>query len=259
MISSTRKRALVRLDVALQVYRSRMTQALPKLFGDMRRKRRDEDGQRLRRRSAGPASRASRADAFVIDIDQLVELGDRSVVVKAPRERLVDRRLGCEVYCANQLSLRRGFGCRQAFARRRRHAVAKNGSQARQMRLRSRTRPLMPSVGPVAGLFGRRNVEQEEPHRVYADVLGGLVDADDVTARLRHLLTVVQHHALMEEMFERLVAAAHPAAIVKELVEEARVKQMQNGVLGAADILIDVHPLCGSLRRPRCASLCGSR
>ena len=45
-------------------------------------------------------------------------------------------------------------------------------------------------VGPVARIFGRRDVEQEQAHRVDAVALGGLVDADHVAARLRHLLAV---------------------------------------------------------------------
>src|SRR5580700_8527716 len=68
---------------------------------------------------------------------------------------------------------------------------------------------------PVARLFGRCDVEQKEPHRVDADLLCGLVDADDITARLRHLLAVVEHEPLMKEARKGFVGAAHPAAIVE--------------------------------------------
>ncbi len=55
----------------------------------------------------------------------------------------------------------------------------------------------------------------------------------------------------MKEPLERLVVPGHPAAIVEELVEEPRVEQVKHGVLGAADILVDVHPILRALARPR--------
>ncbi len=108
-------------------------------------------------------------------------------------------------------------------------------------------------VGPLHRVFGRRRLEQEEPHRVDARAFGRLVDADDVAAALRHLLAVTQHHALIEETRERFVGPVNPTLIVKIFIEEACVEQVQDGVLRAADVLVDVEPRIDTLRFERCA------
>ena len=54
-------------------------------------------------------------------------------------------------------------------------------------------------------------------------------------------------------------APADPAAIVEELVEEARVEQMQHRVLGAADVLVDGHPALGMLADPTARGRCADR
>ena len=69
-----------------------------------------------------------------------------------------------------------------------------------------------------------------------------VVGIDDVAAALRHLLVVLaEDHALVHELLERL-GGADDAAVVEHLVPEARVEQVQHGVLGAADVQVDRHP-----------------
>ena len=64
----------------------------------------------------------------------------------------------------------------------------------------------------------------------------------------------------MKEPLERLVEPPTQPLVVKKLIEEARVEQMQHGVFGAADVLIDVHPMRRVGRRPTARrSSCGSR
>src|SRR5690606_12402758 len=56
-----------------------------------------------------------------------------------------------------------------------------------------------------------------------------------------------QPHALTEQVVERLVAR-HQAGIAQQLVEEARVQQVQNGVFNTADVLVDRQPVVGFFR-----------
>ena len=61
-----------------------------------------------------------------------------------------------------------------------------------------------------------------------------------VTAAPR--VDVVQHHALREQVLERL-GNLHQTQILHHARPEARVQQVQNRVLDAADVLIDRHPV----------------
>ena len=65
---------------------------------------------------------------------------------------------------------------------------------------------------------------------------------------------LVHHHALGEQAGERLVDAGM-AGRLHRAGEEARVEQMQDRVLDAADVLIDRQPFvdrpCGRSARPR--------
>ena len=51
-----------------------------------------------------------------------------------------------------------------------------------------------------------------------------------------------QHHALCEQLFKRL-AHGHDALVVHQLGKETRVKQVQNGVFNAADVLVNLLPI----------------
>ena len=59
-------------------------------------------------------------------------------------------------------------------------------------------------------------------------------------------VNVVQHHALREQLGEGLVHF-HQAQIAHHFGPEARIEQVQNGVLNAADVLIHGHPVVGAL------------
>ncbi len=56
------------------------------------------------------------------------------------------------------------------------------------------------------------------------------------------------HHALSEQALKRFIEVQE-SAISKDFGKKARVEQMQNGVLNAADVLIDRQPVIHSLRR----------
>ena len=62
------------------------------------------------------------------------------------------------------------------------------------------------------------------------------------------LIGLVQHHALREQAGERFVDV-RVAELVHRAGEEARIEQMQDRVLDAADILVDRQPV---IRPPRC-------
>ena len=68
-----------------------------------------------------------------------------------------------------------------------------------------------------------------------------------VALGLGHLGAVLEHHALAEQPFERLVGL-HQAGVAQQLVEEARVQQVQDGVLDAAHVLVHRQPVIGAGR-----------
>ena len=59
--------------------------------------------------------------------------------------------------------------------------------------------------------------------------------------------TVCQHHALTQQALEWFIAF-HQTEIPHQLVEEAGVQQVQNGVLDTADILVHRQPVVGGFR-----------
>ena len=64
---------------------------------------------------------------------------------------------------------------------------------------------------------------------------------------VRVFVGLVRDHALREETFERLVELAS-AGFVHGAGEEARIEQMQNRMLDAADILVDRQPVADGVR-----------
>ena len=92
-------------------------------------------------------------------------------------------------------------------------------------------------------LFVRRSHEQNvATHGIGA--IGGnhIFRRNDVALRLRHNVAVlVEHHALAQQIRERLIEVQH-ALVAQHLREEATVEQMQNGMLDAADVLVDRQP-----------------
>ncbi len=119
---------------------------------------------------------------------------------------------------------------------------ARSSMMSRQTRFKKPNTPLTPcmlqgfaaSSGPMNISYSR---SESAPYSV-DDRIG----VDDIAAALRHLLVVLaEDHALVDELLKRL-RHADDAAIVQHLVPEARIQEMQHGMLGAADVEIDWHP-----------------
>jgi len=68
-----------------------------------------------------------------------------------------------------------------------------------------------------------------------------ILDTTLVSAARKNM---IQHHALGQQVGERLVVI-HQTHIAHDLAPEARVEQMQNGMLDAADVLVNWHPVVG--------------
>ena len=98
------------------------------------------------------------------------------------------------------------------------------------------------AVVPVQILLGRRREEGEQAGGVGPVAPDQLVRVDHIALRLRHLRAVLDDHALRQERGEGLVRRDH-AEVAQHLGEEARVQEMEHGVLDAADVLVDGHPV----------------
>ena len=98
--------------------------------------------------------------------------------------------------------------------------------------------PLDPLIAPVEVALGRRREQAEEARRVGAVAPDEVVGVDHVPLRLAHLRAVLDHHPLGEQPAERLVEREEPQ-VAQHLGEEARVEQVEHGMLDAADVLID--------------------
>ena len=97
-------------------------------------------------------------------------------------------------------------------------------------------------VAPLEVAVDRCGEQDEEAGRVGAVLRDDLLRRDDIALRLRHLRTVLEDHALRQEVRERLIEVDE-AGVVQDLREEARVQEVQDGVLDAADVLIDRRPV----------------
>ncbi len=101
-------------------------------------------------------------------------------------------------------------------------------------------------VVPVEVLLRRRREQREEPGGVGAEGPDEVVGIHDVALGLRHLGPVLDDHPLAQQGPERLVDLGE-AEVAEHLGVEARVEQVQDGVLDAADVLIHRHPVVGGL------------
>ena len=133
-------------------------------------------------------------------------------------------------------------------------------------------------IGPFEIALGRAVGKHEEARRIRAIAIDDLAGIDDVFLRFAHgfvapdrdgragfdlhgaavgvfrnlfriepfavfvLVRFVRHHALGEKAGERLIDAEMPRRF-HGAGEKARVQQMQNGMLDAADILVDRQPV----------------
>src|SRR5206468_3457117 len=91
---------------------------------------------------------------------------------------------------------------------------------------------------PVEVLLGRRLEEAEEARRVGSVAFDQVVGVDHVALRLAHLGAVLDDHTLREEVAERLVEPDE-AQVAQHLGEEARVEEVEHGVLDATDVALD--------------------
>ena len=106
---------------------------------------------------------------------------------------------------------------------------------------------LHPLVAPLEVLLGRGHEELEHPTGVGAVGDDEVVGAHDVALGLRHLGAVLHDHALGEQVLERLVEL-EVAEVAQDLRVEAGVEEVQDGVLDAARVLVDGHPVVDGLR-----------
>src|SRR6185437_16920607 len=95
---------------------------------------------------------------------------------------------------------------------------------------------------PVEVAIGRRGEQGIAARGVRAEAGHHVVGRDYVPLVLGHLGAVLDHHSLSEKSRGRLVVM-NKAEIAHEFGPEARVNQVQNGVLHAADVLIDWKPI----------------
>ena len=94
---------------------------------------------------------------------------------------------------------------------------------------------------PQQLLVGRRHEQDAGAHGICAVAGDHAFRGDDVALGLGHDVTVlVEHHALAQQVGEGLVEAQH-VHVAQDLGEEARVQQVQDRVLDAADVLVDGH------------------
>ena len=113
-------------------------------------------------------------------------------------------------------------------------------------------------VRPVGILVGRADEHDVGPRGVGAVALDVALGRDDVAARLGHLRPFAGDHALREEPREGLLEV-QVAQVGERLREEARVQQVQDRVLDAADVLVDGHPARQHLAGPTAPRRCGGR
>ena len=98
---------------------------------------------------------------------------------------------------------------------------------------------------PVEILLGRGDKQDRQTHGVGAVRFDDRARGHDVALGLGHGVAVlVLDHALAQQVGEGLVHAQQ-AQVAQGLGKEATVEQVQNGVLDAADVVIDRHPTVG--------------
>ena len=102
--------------------------------------------------------------------------------------------------------------------------------------------PFNPPVAPVKILFRGRRKKDKEAAGVGAVALDNIIGRDHVSLGLGHLRPVLVDHTLGQEAAEGLLRLDQ-ARIVEHLCDEARIEQVQHGMLDTADILIHRHPV----------------
>ena len=97
-------------------------------------------------------------------------------------------------------------------------------------------------VAIVTALFERAEEHQVHPHGIGAVLLDQRIRHDDVAAALRHLRAFIDDQTVRAELRERLFEVDE-AEILQRHRDEARIHQVQHGVLVAADVRVHRQPL----------------
>ena len=97
-------------------------------------------------------------------------------------------------------------------------------------------------VGPLERLLRRRRKHHEEPDRVRAETLDQFLRVNRVALVLGHFRAVFQHHALCQEVGERLRCCGQ-VLVAHDPLEKARIEEVQDGVLDASRVLVHRHPV----------------
>src|SRR5277367_961947 len=100
---------------------------------------------------------------------------------------------------------------------------------------------------PIEIAVRRRGEERVHTRGVSAVASDHVIGRNDVAFRLRHLRAVLDDHALGEEALYGLVVLDE-AEVAHHLRPEARIAEVQDRVLDAADVLIDGEPVFCSFR-----------
>ena len=115
-------------------------------------------------------------------------------------------------------------------------------STSRQTRCRKRWGPSMRSSLHSIESLGRGREEDVEAQGVGPVLRDHVVGGDGVALRLRHHLAVLVDHPLGEEARHRLVEVDE-AEVAHHLRPEARVDEVEDGVLDAAHVEVDREPV----------------
>ena len=107
---------------------------------------------------------------------------------------------------------------------------------------------LNPSLLPVEVPIRRRCEQAVHARGIGAKARHHIVRRDHVAEALRHLGAILDHHALREQPRCGLVIGDHPE-VAHEPGPEARVDQVQDGVLNPANVLINRKPILRYFRR----------
>ena len=214
---------------------------LPQLRSQMRCERGQHQDQglenarnRSRRNCAGRDRRVCRGQF----IRQLHNRGDRSIEVPAAAEVLRDLTDRLVQFAQQGSCSRRCFrscGDRTAGQLRMPHNKA---IDPRQEAAYARDAIFL----PIQIAIRRRSKQCIHARCIGAIARDHLVRRHHIALRLRHLRAVLDHHPLRKETCRRLVIPNH-SQVAHHLGPEARVNQVQNGVLHAADVLIDGEPI----------------
>ena len=102
--------------------------------------------------------------------------------------------------------------------------------------------PFDPLIAPLQITFRRRGKQDEQPRRIRAVFFHDFFRRNDIALGFGHLRAVFDHHSLRQQVFERLVRIDQ-SGVLEDFGEETRIKQMQDRVFDAADVLVDRRPV----------------